>query len=305
MPNSPAAAAGSAAPINPSTPAGAAGGGASTATPSGPDVALKNSAKFTNYMADVSGRSLYMFANDVPGSNTSACSGACLDKWPVFDAKEIEVGAGLMAADFTRFQRTEGTWQTAYKGHPLYRFAMDTTEGAVNGDGAMGRWFVARDYIAFLAVKPELTPQGASAAASPYMTNRMGRTVYVFMNDTAGKAGTSPVSACSDMCLDAWPTWNAPMAAGALTLPSSMAASDFGQLERTVGGMTVKQLTYRGWPLYFHTPDMMPGTTSGHMTGAWRAFDPTMFGKAAATGTASSTAGSAAMGAAGTGAYKP
>jgi len=245
------------------------------------DVALKDGAAFQAYLADAMGRPLYMFANDVPGSNSSACAAACLDKWPVFDAKNIQIGTGLMLNDFGRFLRADGSWQTTFKGHPLYRFAMDAAAGGVSGDAAGGRWFVARDYLAFVASKTDLTPEGATAPA-PYLTNRAGRTVYVSMNDTAGSAGSPPVSACADKCLDAWPTWNAPATLGSLVLPSFMKAADFGQFQRTVGGASIKQLTYRGWPLYFHTPDAAPGETTGHLSGAWRAIDPTAFAAAGA-----------------------
>ena len=257
---------------------GAAGGPAAQgggAAPSATGVSLASSGAFQAYLADGSGRPLYMFANDVPGSNASTCAAACLEKWPVFDAKELTVGSGLTASDFTRFQRADGSWQTAFKGHPLYRFATDAA-GSVGGDGVGGRWYVARDYLAFVAAKADLTPQGAAMPA-PYMTNRAGRTVYIFMNDTAGSAGAPPTSACVDKCLEAWPAWTAPAMLDAMALPSSMKAADFGHFERTVAGAMVKQLTYRGYPLYFHTPDAAPGATSGHMSGAWRAIDPAAF----------------------------
>jgi predicted lipoprotein with Yx(FWY)xxD motif len=248
-------------------------GGVNTSTA---DVVLTNGAAFQAYLADAAGRALYMFANDTPGSSSSTCTEACLDKWPVFDAKDLEVGTGLTLSDFGRFLRADGSWQTTFKGHPLYRFAMDSAAGAVSGDAVGGRWFVARDYLAFVASKANLTPQGATAPA-PYMTNRMGRTVYVFMNDTAGSNSIPPASACVDKCLDAWPIWNAPATLGSLMLPSSMKAADFGEFTRSVGGAQIKQLTYRGWPLYFHTPDVAPGETTGHLSGAWRAIDPKSF----------------------------
>lgn len=233
---------------------------------------LATNTSYDGYMSDGAARTLYFFANDVPGSNASACTAACLDKWPIYDAKELTVGNGLVATDFTRFQRPDGVWQTAFKGRPLYRYTMDAA-GSVTGDGAGGRWYVARDYAAFVAAKAELTPQGAAVPA-PYMTNRAGRTVYVFMNDTPG---ATPTSACAGACLDAWPVWTAPATLDAMALPSSMKRSDFGQFDRTVAGATVKQLTYRGFPLYFHKPDASAGATTGHMSGAWRAIDPAMF----------------------------
>ncbi len=240
------------------------------------DIVLLSDRKFAGYLANSQDRALYMFANDVPGSGLSSCTDACLEKWPVFDVKDISVGEGLTETDFARFQRPDGAWQTSFKGHPLYYFTMDGDSGEIAGDGVGGRWFVARDYFAFLGAKADLTPEGASAVA-PYLTNKLGRTSYVFMKDTVAKGATGPVSACTGPCLDSWPVWTAPLSLDALILPSSMVATDFGNFDREVGGISVKQLTYRGWPLYYYTPDDLAGETSGHLSGAWRAIDPVLF----------------------------
>jgi predicted lipoprotein with Yx(FWY)xxD motif len=243
-----------------------------------PDLALQSGAVFKNYLVDRQGRALYFFANDVAGSATSACTTTCLEKWPVFDAKNASLGEGIAAADVGRFMRADGAWQTTFKGRPLYYFATDTATSGATGDGVGTRWFVARDYTVFVAAKADLIPDTASAAA-PYMTNRAGRTVYAFKTDTAGNP---PTSSCNDACLDAWPIWKTPSALSELVLPSNMKSADFAQFQRTVAGAAVQQLSYRGWPLYFHTPDDAPGETSGHMTGAWRAIDPASFAQAAA-----------------------
>lgn len=256
-------------------PNGGPGAGKPSVSGSSADISLLSDATFDGYLADSDDRALYMFANDVPGSEKSACEGACIEKWPVFDVKDVSVGDGLVGTDFTRFIRGDGSWQTAFKGHPLYYFAMDGDTGEVSGDGVGGRWFVARDYFAFLGAKADLTPEGAAEVA-PYLTNRAGRTSYVFMKDTAG--GTSaPVSACNDGCLDMWPIWPAPASLDNLILPSDMQSLDFEQFDRVVGGKQVKQLTYRGWPLYYFAADDLPGETAGHLTGAWRAIDPVTF----------------------------
>jgi len=255
-----------------SNAAGSGGGAAASSTQS---VSLQSSASAAAYLTDGMGHALYIFANDVPGSSASSCSAACLEKWPVFDAAALSVGAGLTISDFTRFQRPDGAWHTAFKGRPLYRFASEAA-GSSSGDGAAGRWYLARDYNVFVAAKTDLIPQGANMPA-PYMTNRAGRTVYAFMSDTAAQSGSAPVSACADKCLEAWPAWPAPAALETLILPASLKLADFGTFERTSAGMPIKQLTYRGYPLYFHTPDVAPGATSGHMSGAWRAIDPATF----------------------------
>ena len=254
---------------------------ADAATPS-TDIALRSGAAFKNYLVDRQGRPLYFFANDVPGSSASTCTGTCLEKWPVFDAKDASLGEGIAAADVARFMRADGAWQTTFKGRPLYYFTSDASMSGVNGDGMGGRWFVARDYTVFLAAKADLVPDAASAAA-PFLTNRAGRTLYVFKNDSPARAGSPAVSACSDTCLDAWPVWKTPSALADLVLPSNLKSADFGELPRMVAGASVQQLTFRGWPLYFHTPDDLPGETSGHLTGAWRAIDAASFAQAATT----------------------
>jgi predicted lipoprotein with Yx(FWY)xxD motif len=253
----------------------AAGSGSGAMPDASARVVWASNAGGANYLSDGSGRALYMFANDLPGTNSSACTGMCLEKWPVFDGQALTLGPNLMMSDFTRFARADGTYQTAFKGRPLYRFAADAAS-SVSGDAVGGRWYVARDYSAFVAAKMDVTPQGATAP-TPFMTNRAGRTVYVFMNDTAGTAAKAPSSACADACLAMWPAWAAPAALETMILPSSMKATDFGLFERTVAGSAMKQLTYRGFPLYYHTPDTAPGATSGHMSGAWRAIDPSAF----------------------------
>lgn len=254
---------------------GGYGGGAGTSG-GATDIVLLRDNIFDGYLADSDDRALYMFANDVPGSNTSACTGPCLEKWPVFDAKDVTVDGTLSSDDFARFKRDDGAWQTTFKGHPLYYFAMDGDTGEVSGDGVGGRWFVARDYIAFFGANASLTPQGATESA-PFLTNRIGRTSYVFLNDKASAAGAEPQPACNGACLTAWPVWPAPASLDDLILPSTLRSTDFGQFSREVDGKTVNQLTYRGWPLYYFAEDDLPGETAGHLMGAWRAIDPLSF----------------------------
>jgi len=262
-----------------------ADGSASDATDVSPgaDIALLSDSTFHGYLADSEDRALYMFVNDVPGAGASTCVDGCLEKWPVFDVKDVSVGEGLSAPDFGRFLRADGRWQTTFKGHPLYYFALDGDTGEVSGDGVGGRWFVARDYFAFLGASAALTPEGATEP-SPYLTNRAGRTSYVFMKDSAGGGSSEPVSACTDGCLASWSIWGAPPSLDNLIVPSTMDARDFSQFEREVSGDVVKQLSYRGWPLYYYTTDDLPGETSGHQTAAWRAIDPTKFAETGAAG---------------------
>lgn len=104
---------------------------------------LNKESESARYLTDGSGRALYSFSGDTVGTPTaapiSACTGdACTTSWPVFEAGQVIVPSDLIASDFTVFTRTDGTQQSAYKGHPLYHFVGDTAPGQTNGRGIPG-----------------------------------------------------------------------------------------------------------------------------------------------------------------------
>jgi predicted lipoprotein with Yx(FWY)xxD motif len=94
-----------------------------------------------SYLTDGSGRTLYYFAREAPGS--AACTGACLQRWPAFLAAGTSAPSVLNTADFSAAKRTDGITQTAYKGRMLYYFADDTAPGDAKGQGFNGVWYVA------------------------------------------------------------------------------------------------------------------------------------------------------------------
>lgn len=92
-------------------------------------------------LTDGRGMTLYVFTRDLPGK--SVCGGMCIVNWPAFYADKPEVGAGLVASDFTTIMRDDGSKQTAFRGQPLYYYAKDKAAGDVNGQGVNGVWYVA------------------------------------------------------------------------------------------------------------------------------------------------------------------
>lgn len=101
-----------------------------------------------NYLVDKVGKTLYYFTKDTQGTSTSApdskCSGVCLEKWPVFDVKDINVPSILKKSDFSVLSTKEGKQQVVYKGWPLYYFAGDTQAGDLKGQDVNKAWYVVK-----------------------------------------------------------------------------------------------------------------------------------------------------------------
>jgi predicted lipoprotein with Yx(FWY)xxD motif len=97
------------------------------------------------YLSTPDGMTLYYYMPDTVGNGStppaSACTGACLQAWPAFLAGST-VLPSKVAASLTSFDRGGGVMQSAWKGHPLYRFASDKKSGDVKGDKVGNVWFV-------------------------------------------------------------------------------------------------------------------------------------------------------------------
>jgi predicted lipoprotein with Yx(FWY)xxD motif len=90
-------------------------------------------------LTDAKGMTLYTFDNDKE-PNKSACAGNCLNNWPVLKAEATDKDMG----DWKVVTRDDGTKQWAYKGKPLYYFAMDKAAGDKLGDGRGMVWHIAK-----------------------------------------------------------------------------------------------------------------------------------------------------------------
>jgi predicted lipoprotein with Yx(FWY)xxD motif len=100
-------------------------------------------------LATSTGLTLYVYGADTASLSApvSACNGACLAAWPIYNGAPATVPAGLTVADFRTFSHG-GSTQSTYQGWPVYTFITDTVAGQVSGDGVGG----------FYAVKIPFTP---------------------------------------------------------------------------------------------------------------------------------------------------
>ncbi|MBB6672467.1 hypothetical protein [Cohnella nanjingensis] len=95
-----------------------------------------------------------------------------------------------------------------------------------------------------------------AADGTTFLTDGEGRALYLFTKDTVS------LEACLDGCLANWPVFSADK----LIVADGLAAKDFGVHVRADG---TKQVTYRGWPLYYFVKDK-PGDTFGEgVGGVW------------------------------------
>ncbi len=83
-----------------------------------------------NYLADLSGRTLYIFGGDSAG--VSNCTSTCLATWPAYTDQGATTG---LPSGFSTIKRSDnGQVQYTYNGMPLYYFASDEN-GQVTGNG--------------------------------------------------------------------------------------------------------------------------------------------------------------------------
>lgn len=229
-------------------------------------IALRTNEKLGTYFTDGEGRTLYVFTKDAQDLN--ACTGVCIENWPVFASENLQIPTSLNASDFTVLTREDGKKQWMYKGWPLYYFVKDSAPGDVQGEAFGNVWFVAKaDYSVMLGTNSEL---------GNYLTDSNGRTLYYFDKDVPQS------SVCEGQCLVNWPAYS--MTGG--SVPSTLSKADFGSIKRADG---TAQATYKGYPLYTFITDRAHGDTTGqNVNNVWFVIDPATFtgttaGKAAAS----------------------
>jgi predicted lipoprotein with Yx(FWY)xxD motif len=108
------------------------------------------------------------------------------------------------------------------------------------------------------------------------LANSAGRTLYVFMKDSAGKSN------CTGACTQTWP----PVAGE--PQPNAGPGADATKLGTITRDDGTKQTTYAGSPVYSYVKDMQPGDTFGQgVGGVW--FAAGVDGKPVSTAAASPT----------------
>jgi predicted lipoprotein with Yx(FWY)xxD motif len=92
------------------------------------------------YFTDTEGKTLYWFKKDSAGK--SACSGPCLEKWPIYYRGTVAAPKGIKGEAFGTITREDGKKQTTFRGYPLYYWINDKQAGDTNGQGVNNIWYV-------------------------------------------------------------------------------------------------------------------------------------------------------------------
>jgi predicted lipoprotein with Yx(FWY)xxD motif len=138
-------------------PSGASGAAPATqlAEPDHTVLSANSTAKLGTVVIDGLGWTLYRSDADSATPSKSACTGSCAEEWP-----PVLMQAGTPAYDGVdpgvvgTVPRDDGRRQVTIGGWPVYRHAGDSQPGAVDGQGAQGRWFA-------------VTPTGGKASQQP------------------------------------------------------------------------------------------------------------------------------------------
>ena len=213
-------------------------------------------------LTDAKGKTLYYFTPDT--ATTSACTGSCAQAWPplLASGSDTPSSATTLSGKLTAVTTGNGN-QVAYNGHLLYTFSGDSSAGQTNGEGVLGKWFVATSDLAVgnssssnaLIKTASATVQGKTVTI---LTNAQGKTLYYF------KADTATTSACTGSCAQAWPPL---LASGSGTPSSATPLPSKLSVVKTANG---NQVEYSDYLLYTFSGDSAPGQTNGEgVLGKW------------------------------------
>ncbi|MFD8934947.1 SCO0930 family lipoprotein [Streptomyces sp. NPDC059578] len=109
-----------------------------------PGLSTRVDRRLGEIVVDGNGRTVYRFTKDSAWPMKSACTGACLEKWPVVAPVAKADTSGILLKRYVTFDRPDGVEQQTIDCWPLYTFAGDKDAGDTNGQGVGGTWFAVR-----------------------------------------------------------------------------------------------------------------------------------------------------------------
>ncbi|MEU4085624.1 SCO0930 family lipoprotein [Streptomyces aureus] len=119
-----------------------------------PGLSVRKDPKLGDIVVDKNGMTVYRFMKDQAWPvSKSACTGACLEKWPAVAPVSANDTKGVQKKGLMGFTRPDGVKQMTVNCWPIYTFSGDSAPGDTNGQGVGGTWY---------AVSPDGKPVGAA-----------------------------------------------------------------------------------------------------------------------------------------------
>ncbi|MEV0637330.1 SCO0930 family lipoprotein [Streptomyces sp. NPDC050619] len=112
-----------------------------------PGLSTRKDPELGEIVVDKNGHTVYRFLKDTQWPMSTACTGECLDKWPVVapvaekDTKGIDLQGSTPNRGYVVFDRPDGIKQQSIDCVPIYTFAGDKNPGDTNGQGVGGTWY--------------------------------------------------------------------------------------------------------------------------------------------------------------------
>ncbi|HUI89349.1 MAG TPA: hypothetical protein VLX61_11570 [Anaerolineales bacterium] len=104
-------------------------------------VNVGSNSKYSSFLVDGKGMTLYLYTKDSPGAST--CTGNCAKAWPpLLTTGKPVAGTGVDMSKFGTLTRADGTTQVTYNGWPLYYYDKDQQPGDMKGDGVGAVWYL-------------------------------------------------------------------------------------------------------------------------------------------------------------------
>ena len=100
----------------------------------------ENGVLVTGAAAEMAGKTLYVFDNDLENS-MSQCNDACATNWPPVIATNEQIAN---VPGLSLVERADGMLQVAYLGRPLYSYIQDEAAGDMKGDAVGDVWWAVK-----------------------------------------------------------------------------------------------------------------------------------------------------------------
>jgi predicted lipoprotein with Yx(FWY)xxD motif len=244
---------------------GTAAGGAAPGTGTPQVLKIAQLVGFSPLVVNGKGRTIYRNDRDSNEPPTTTCVEECLETWqPVLAPNGVEVDAGIEEDLVGTVERPDGNQQLTLNGWPMYYFHKDVGLGQTAGYGTGKAWFAISPSGGRAektggerapAKKPQVLRVAEVDGLSPaVVVNAKGRTIYRFEKDD----NNPPRTACAGDCLK---TWQPVLAPNGVQVGDGIDEDLVGVITRPDGS---RQLTLKGWPLYYFHKDLSLGQIAGH-----------------------------------------